>query len=200
MIITVDDLKSALGVTSNEDNAKLNTSVMQANALIAGYIGFDVSDITKVYSYSYDATRRYEHYTPLRNFIQLPVYPVLDVVSLVDAAGVPVTGYTLEKNTGTINFVGGLPYSDYVVAQYHAGYDPVPSDLVPVALNLAAMVYNNGGMVVGVGSQLKTLTMFDAMSMSFDNGDLATGGPEAMIKPWAFILNKYQITNVPVVK
>ncbi len=205
MIIDRDQLKTALGITTNENNALLDLSVASANALIAGYIGYDVSDTEKVREYVYTCENDPWFGRGWRGgsyFVHMPLYPVLAVVDISGDDNVPIdpTVYRLIKDKGRIDFVNGAPTGRYLTFHYNAGFDPVPDDLTPVALNLAATVYNNGGQITPQINQLKTLTMFDAMSMSFNTGDVSVAGPDALVSAWAFVLDKYVVLKGPVLK
>lgn len=201
MIATRDQLKAALGIAADDasKDVLLDNSLVQANALITSYVGFDLSDTTTVREWVYTNDR----YEQPRNFIHLPEFPVLDIVEILDADGVPVppANYRLIPRLGRVDFLfGGMPSSDYLTLHYHAGFDPLPADLLPVALNIASTIYNNGGQVVAPTNQLKSLTMFDAMSMSFNTGDVNVAGPDALLRAWAFVLDRYSVINKAIVK
>jgi hypothetical protein len=63
-------------------------------------------------------------------------------------------------------------------------------------MNIALAIYENGGRVASqtTSGALKSMTMFDAMSMSFDTGSTeSASGPEALVSQWAFVLDKYRV-------
>lgn len=205
MLATLAQLKDSLGIAQLDvtKDTLLNSSLFQANALIAGYIGVDLSDTVTQRSFTsvIDSTR---------NHLQLPVFPIIEVVSL-SADGVTVSvdnnGWRLEPELGIIEGADGAWYhgdrwGTRMVAVYRSGYSPVPVDLQAVCINIAGSIYNNGGSlassVAGVGGtgELKSLTMFDAMSMSFDVGSAGTSaessGPQALLDAWGFVLNTYR--------
>jgi hypothetical protein len=217
MLATLDELKDALGIDPTEsDPARdrlLNSSLTQANALIAGYLGVDLSDTDTEHTYT----------TTMDNgagYIKLPKFPIL--AATISSNSVPMLGtdYALRSREGIIEFVNGM-YAPYcagdrrfgqrVTVVYRAGYeDDMPPELKMVCLNIASAIYNMGGSFGGGAATsgagaLKTLTMFDAMSMSFDTGSNSSAAvgaddpstPSGMLKTWAFILNKHRV-NSPV--
>ena len=166
----------------------------------------DLSDIDKehVYTAVVEGGTRY---------VKLPVFPLFNVVSL-SAEGEPVSpaDYIPQERIGIIDVPGGLPastnrYGCRVSVVYTAGFEEIPQDLNMVCLNMAAGIYNMGGTFASAASggtgELKSLTMFDAMSMSFDVGGTsqgeAAGSPAALIKAWQFVLDKYRC-NSPVAR
>jgi hypothetical protein len=95
---------------------------------------------------------------------------------------------------------------------YVSGWDPVPQDLELVLLNLAIGTYNLGGSYAGSVSAtgaLKSMTMFDAMSMSFETGSsgvsgsgtaaAAPGSPAALLEQWSYVLDKYSMCEIGAV-
>lgn len=198
MIVTLAQLKSALGIAADDatKDAALNNALAQANGLVASYIGFDVSDVEFVHEYTY-TPRDYG----ARDFVHLPLYPVLTVASVLDQDDVPVSPltYRVVRDKGRVDFPAGVPQVDLLTFSYTAGFANVPAELLPVGLNIASAVYNNGGQLGGTANALKSLTMFDAMSMSFDT---TAGVPDAasLLLAWKFVLDKYAVNNGPVLK
>lgn len=200
MLATLEQLKVSLGISDAAQDALLNNCLTQANALIAGYIGADLSDTT--------TDRPFEEFVPEgATFVHFPVWPIILITSF-KVNGVDVvegTDYTLNKRSASV-FFDYLPGNassagNKIEATFKAGLTPVPADLETVCLNIAAAVYNNGGQLAqqAGSNELKSLTMFDAMSMSFDTGSSETNTPQSLIKAWAFLLAKYRL-NMPVMK
>jgi hypothetical protein len=206
MLADIADLKAALGIDPAEVNtvrdAQLNSALATANALIAGYIGYDVSDTEteRVFTTVIDGGAAY---------FNLPLFPIVEVVSITgDNVPLALADYTVRPRTGAIDFgngVGGCAYGSggrygrRMTVVYRAGYEDLPPELKTVALNIASSVYNMGGSFAastsGTGA-LKSLTMFDAMSMSFDTGAASASDastPEGLIGAWAFMLNTYRV-------
>lgn len=200
MLATLEQLKASLGITDAAQDALLTNCLTQANGLIAGYIGADLSDVA--------TDRPFDAFVPEgATFVHLPVWPVISITTF-KVNGVDVvedTDYTLNKRQAAV-FFDSMPgnasrQGNKIETTFKAGYATVPSDLETVCLNIAASAYNNGGQLVQQSSanELKSLTMFDAMSMSFDTASSHTNTPDALVKAWAFILDKYRL-NTPVMK
>lgn len=203
MIATLEQLKAALGIPPEDvsQDAALTSALVQANGMIQAYIGYDVSDTALVREYTYGETNNPQNYGSWRNFVHLPEFPVIEVQEVLNSLNQPVapSNYHLVKSHGRVEFLNGVSGNELLTFHYRAGYDPVPNDLVPVALNIAASIHNGGGTVEAGGSPLKSLTMFDAMSMSFDNSAMLNG-PQSLLTAWAFVLDKYVIASRPVLK
>jgi hypothetical protein len=197
-MITVEDIKTALGLDPQLVDPIADQSLQVALALVWSYIGFNLTETTVTREYEY--TPDYHDQASRRNFVHLPLWPVIQVLSITDENLVPITGWRLSKETGRVDFQGGLPSGEHLLFQYNAGYSPLPDDLEMVITNLAGAVYNNGGTIQASANPLKSLTMFDAMSMSFDTGVVTSTGASALLEPWGFVLNKYRVNAGPVLK
>lgn len=206
MIVTLEELKTALGITGTTDDALLTRSLATANALIAGYIGYDVSDVDKDRTFTTIMDN-------CRGHIRLPLYPVIEVESLT-ADGNAVAddaGWYLLPELGLIEdfpaerYGTSGRYGVRATAIYRAGFldADMPTTIKQACIDIANAIYVNGGTIPGGGSaggtgELKSLTMFDAMSMSFDTG-AATGttvvGAEALLESWKFALDQYRVNQ-----
>jgi hypothetical protein len=203
-LISTDDLKAAVGLEPNDTTkeALLELSVNTANALIAGYVGVDLSDTDTEQAFIEVVDNDARH-------MKLPAFPILSVVTLsADGNVMDPANYMLNERIGIIDFPMGIPsgarWGHRMVATFKAGYEEIPQDLVMACTNIAAALYNLGGTFASAASggsgELKSLTMFDAMSMSFDvggtnaNGEVA-GSPQSMISAWKFVLDKYRVSS-----
>lgn len=205
MLATLEQLKAALGIEDNTKDALLTSCLVQANGLIAGYIGADLSDVA--------TDRPFDALVPEgATFVHFPVWPLISITTFKvnDVDVVEGTDYTLNKRQAAA-FFDSLPGNstsagNKIEATFKAGLAVVPDDLNTICLNLASTAYNNGGQLVQQSSgsnELKSLTMFDAMSMSFDTGSSVVSTPEGLVKTWSFILDKYRVEGgfkQPVVK
>ncbi len=196
MLCTLSELKTALAISGNDNDAQLTSCITSANALIASYIGADLSDVS---------TDRVHTTTAETNadFIQLNVWPVISVGSVtVDGEALDPTKFRLLPERGELDFLDGLQkksaYGDRfgvrVTAVFKAGYAVVPPELNAACLNIAAALYNNGGTFSTSGGkgELKSMTMFDAMSMSFETGGASAVTPASLLDAWKPILNVYR--------
>lgn len=204
MAVTKADLKAALGIapTDASKDASVNKALATALALVWAYVGFDMSDTDteREYEYSPEYRDRVNPGWTSRNFIHLPVWPVIEIIDIQDNDGnsLDPESYRLIKGPGRVEFYSGLPSYDYMSLHFYAGYDPLPDDLDLVVMNLASTVYNNGGSLQTAANPLKSLTMFDAMSMSFDT--TGSAGTDGALEAWKFVLDKYRVNTGPVLK
>jgi hypothetical protein len=191
MLATLAQLKAALGIAEADTSkdALVTTSLTMANALIMGYLGADLSDVVldRVVAKKVECARH----------ISLPVWPAISITSVtLDGTPMAAADYELEGVIGVLNFVNGTVTGRASVT-YKAGYATIPADLNMVCLNIGASIYNNGGNIAGTVSgsgELKSLTMFDAMSMSFETGSGSGDAPAALLREWSFLLNPYRCT------
>lgn len=206
-MVTVETIKVALGIPPDDVSKDdlIQQSIDMAYALVWGYVGYDMSDTATEQEYEYSADRyadrMYSSWSN-RNFVHLPIWPVNEVTEVLDSAGVPIAPdqYRVVKKQGRVEFLNGLPGSDFLTFHYLVGFDPMAPDVDMVVQNLATSIYNNGGTLQTAANPLKSLTMFDAMSMSFDTSTGGTGAAAEMLGSWSFILDKYKINKGPVLK
>ena len=209
--LSLAEFKQLLGITGNDEDTLLSRSLSFAATIINGYLGWDPTDVSLMRTYT---TMAEDNQTSL----QLPIWPAIEVASVV-SNGQPVVGEAQDAAYGwwldtTHGIIEGLQYlgasgvgrygRNRVTVNYRAGYFPTPQDLKDVALNIASAIYNNGGEVKapassGGSGELKSLTMFDAMSMSFDVGGSSStddaGGALGMVEAWAFVLDRYKVKS-----
>ena len=201
-LTTLDKVKANLGITDTASDVQLTAAINTANALIAGYLGADLSDATTDRVYTVVVA-------PGTDYLNLPVFPALSVTGItVNADPVDPATYELVERTGTVDFFTSVQASGprpncRVTVTYKAGFaaDAIPADLAMVCENIAAAVFNDGGSFAssmnGGRGELKSMTMFDAMSMSFETNAGASadsaGTPEGMLKAWAYILDQYSV-------
>lgn len=201
--ITLTELKDHLDITGNDQDALLNRCIAGATMLINGFLGADLSDPTvdRPFTTVIDSSR---------NSLRLPAFPIISVESVVlNGEAVPESqGWWVDQTHG---FIEDLPVNGHrgyggrsgtrASIIYRAGWQVLPSQIRDVALSLAAALYRNGGEFPGGGAggtgELKSMTMFDAMSMTFDVGSGAadSGTPEGMVSAWAFALKPFQVSG-----
>lgn len=200
MIITVDMMKEALGMATTPD--PVNDPVMErsaaiAQALVEAYIGTTIEQ-------NYDRPQwvRKFHEIGIQT-VRLRHWPATLISATLDGTAVPADQYDFHGALGALEFKQQRAYVGKLEIKYVEGYvdDEIPKDIIDATLHLSLSVYENGGKLSAAASSsagaLKSLTMFDAMSMSFDTGATAstTTGPEALPAQWAFVLDKYRVNT-----
>lgn len=199
MLIQIETMKSYLGLPDTDDPVQdpiLERSMVIAQNLVSGYVGMDIEagDDARTYT-AFDLSGV--------SVIRLPAYPLLRIMSVyLDDVLLAETEYCGDKRLGMIILNSPRSYVKKVVIKYVSGYedeDTVPIDLKEAIVNIAIGVYSkNGNMsTTSTAGALKSLTMFDAMSMSFDVGASSAdaGTPQGMLAQWAFVLDKYKVDS-----
>lgn len=200
--ITLDELKIHLDISGNDQDVLLTRSITLADALIDGYLGAELSDPTKDQVFTTVIGEN-------RNSLKLPMFPILEVESVaLNGDAIPsTTGWWVDSTHG---FIEDLPLGGFrgyagrsgtrASVIFRAGWLQVPKAIRGVALALASGIFANGGEIAGGAGgtgDLKSLTMFDAMSMSFDVGTNAAEGntPAGMVGAWSFALDRFRVTG-----
>ena len=193
MLIQIELLKSYLGLPDGEDavlDPIFERSSMLAQALVEAYLGTGIE---------------LENSMPVVDFfdlryarvLRLSKHPALVSSVAIDSVVVPVDQYSANRKLGVVEFKQQR-WVDKVEVTFTPGFDSIdlPKDLEMAMANIALALYNNGGLLPGQAVQsgaLKSLTMFDAMSMSFDtDASTAASAPQALVTQWAFVLNRYK--------
>jgi hypothetical protein len=126
-------------------------------------------------------------------------YPAALSQVKVDDVVLPSTEYTFDALRGSFEFTSQRYLVSKLEIKYLPGFtaEETPADLAVAIGNIAIAIYENGGKIAAASSSgaLKSMTMFDAMSMSFDTGATSSGasGPEGMVSQWGFVLDKYKV-------
>lgn len=111
------------------------------------------------------------------NVLSLKRYPVNTINSIVDENGQAITAYHVDSKAGLVQ-LDAFTVRHQVTVSYEGGYDPLPDDLVLVALSLFDKVFamqGGGGAAVAAGG-IKTIRAGD-LSVTYDTGaQAATGG------------------------
>lgn len=195
MLVSVEKLKEYLGLPEGEDatlDPILERSSMMAQTLVESYIGFgielDMGMLTTDVRKQLRAVR----------IVRFHQYPVKLSSLKIDGTVVPTDQYTMDDRLGVLEFMTQRTYIESLEMKYATGFDPdnMPKDLETAIANIAIGIYENGGKITTqvAGGALKSMTMFDAMSMSFDTGAASgVGTPEAVVTQWAFVLDKYRV-------
>jgi hypothetical protein len=199
ILLRLVDIKAALGLPLTDDpeiDPKLLAAIRNSQLLVEGYLQGPIVPTQFVYDFVYTEMG---HYGP--KFF-LPHHPLMSVDSVVVNGVLLTDGYRSSLHRGYVQLDNAFQ-DDEMVIGYTAGFNPAafPADLKMVLLNLAVATYNMGGDFTQVSSggtgELKSLTMFDAMSMSFDVGGASSSSdsvntPYGLVSQWAYVLDKYR--------
>ena len=198
MYFTVGEIRNHLELGDNPSadvDRIIDRSIANAQAIVEGYLGGPLEET------EFTQTVDFRDYCGPKFFLNH--HPINSVTSITVDGGTPydVSTYRVNLNTGVVRLDSWSGNVMEIV--YTAGFpNPLPPDLEAVLLNITLALYTLGGSwsssVSGTGA-LKSLTMFDAMSMSFDVGgdSSVNSGTSAMdmVENWKFVLNKYKLTG-----
>lgn len=196
MLVPIETLKEYLGLPTTPDPAidpVLERSILIAQTLTESYIGFPIEQ-----DFSLQQTATYFQMQGVR-LVRLREFPTAPVSVKVDDVVVPVSEYTFDSRMGVLEFTAQRNVAKLEIVHV-PGFTPenVPKDIETALVNMSIGIYENGGKINATQSSagaLKSMTMFDAMSMSFDTGATAadSGSPEGIVTQWAFVLDKYKV-------
>lgn len=200
MLISIAKLKSWIGLPATTDAEKdpiLKRSSVLAQALVDAYVKHPIERIEGQWTTIVDRGLGF------RKLYRLPAFPVLFNTSSpvkIDGVEVPSSEYAADERLGTVEFTTERQIGTLEIS-YAAGFtaETLPADVESALVNIAIGIYNNGGNLATAGAtgDLKSLTMFDALSMSFDVGANTADAftPEGIVKQWAFVLDKLKHDN-----
>ena len=115
-LISLDDLKLALGITGDTNDAVLQAAITFQSRIIAEYCDRRFGRAEAVETFTFD---RYESLAT-RNALTLSLYPVVEVLG-VSSAGATASDYEFDPVTGRLWFEGWC--SGAVSVSYSGGYD-----------------------------------------------------------------------------
>lgn len=204
MLLTVSYLKAAMGLEDPEVedpvvDPNVETAILSAQTLVSAYVGFniEVQGDPETHVVNYPKPFRALSLPKWPVYAEEPVTVVVDGTTLTDA-----TDYRVHYRNGTVVFTRDYTSAKQVTITYFCGFDSftVPQDLKLALQNIAIAIYNMppGGFGAASGTgPLKSMTMFDAMSISFDTtADQASANtPAGLVGQWSFVLDKYRVSQ-----
>ena len=140
-IITLDDIKDRLKITSTDDDTQLTSIINGVSNLVTGYCNQSFTSVV-AYDEYYDIDA--DHTT----FFRLDHYPVVTFTSLYNDDDLLTSDeYDVYTSTGivrtdAVTFVVG---NKTMRAIYTAGYSTPPDEIKEVVLQLSVMMYNRSG-------------------------------------------------------
>lgn len=116
-LVSLDDLKLALGITGTTDDAALQAAITMQSRLIAEYCNrrFGLAEAFETFIYD-----RYENILA-RQAVTLSLYPVVEVTE-VASAGLAGTDHSFDPASGRLWVTNGLCWVDTVAISYSGGY------------------------------------------------------------------------------
>jgi hypothetical protein len=165
MLDTLENVKSRIGITTDDYDAFLTRQIVLISDAIEGYCGRKFNEI------EYDQTFYRGDYRPT-GMLELFHFPVSEIDSItMDDEVIDPEEYRLHKPTGRIILKrGSFFWAEETVIRYTAGYDPVPSPILSVLDSLVQERYNKeiSGVALNFGSDVQRVSIPGAISIDFD--------------------------------
>jgi hypothetical protein len=139
-LISLDDLKLALGITDNSEDATLQAAITMQSRIIADYCNRRFGFAQALETFTFD---RYETMLT-RQALTLSLYPVVDVIEL-SSAGATSGDYDLDPASGRLWFANY--WANPISVTYSGGYD-LPEQ-APARLQQAVIQAVNEGRTTG---------------------------------------------------
>ena len=141
-LISLDDLKLALGIEGTTEDAALQAAITMQSRLIAEYCNrrFGLAEALETFTYD-----RYENMLQ-RQALTLSLYPVVEVTEVL-TAGTTGVDYDFDPASGRLWTTTGYCWMDTVAVSYSGGYD-LPEE-APARLQQAIIQAVNDGRTTG---------------------------------------------------
>ena len=140
-LISLDDLKFALGITGTTEDAALQAAITMQSRLIADYCGRRFGLAEAIETFTFDRNE----YLLERQALTLSLYPVVEIVE-VSTSGATASDYDLDPVSGRLWTSGCWAGTDVAVL-YSGGYD-LPEG-APARLQQAVIQAVNDGRTTG---------------------------------------------------
>jgi len=137
-LVSLDDLKLALGIEGTTEDATLQAAITFQSRIIAEYCErrFGLAEVVETFTFD-----RYEDMLQ-RQALTLSLYPVVEVTEVL-SAGAGATDYSFDPASGRLWMSTGYCWVDTVTVSYSGGYD-LPEE-APARLQRAVIDAVNAG-------------------------------------------------------
>ena len=159
---TLADVKTYLGLTTTDDDARLTLIISWTEALIHAYLGRNLNE----------ATYTHKSYKPVSDNIQLDNYPVSSITSItIDGETKTLADYDLVEDVGIV--YGDFTTGDFVTIIYVGGYATLPT---PIEDCFYAIIEDRYKEYKGIsGAEVRDVTLFDFAKVSYDTSTTNSG-------------------------
>ena len=137
-LISLDDLKLALGIEGATEDAALQAAITMQSRLIAEYCNRRLGLAEVLETFTVDRNE----YMLERQALTLSLYPVVEVTEVL-SAGTGATDYSFDPVSGRLWMANGYCWVDTVTVSYSGGYD-LPEE-APARLQRAVIDAVNAG-------------------------------------------------------
>lgn len=184
MIVTLEEMKNYLGITSNDSDTFLTEQIILASEAIEAYCARKFEQATYVETFYRDEWLQQNQ--EISKKLHLYCFPVQSVTSVEefadeeDLTGQVVSGYRLHPQTGTLtrmqqsNWFYNTNYwwtgTEKVVVTYVGGYVNIPAPVKQVAYSVVSERYNKkqAGIDLNFGSDVQKISIPGSISIDFD--------------------------------
>lgn len=141
-LISLDDLKLALGIEGTAEDAQLQAMITFQSRIIADYCDrrFGLAEAVETFTFDRGETM------PTRQALTLSLYPVVEVTEVL-TAGTTGVDYDFDPASGRLWTTTGYCWMDSVAVSYSGGYD-LPEE-APARLQQAVIQAVNDGRTTG---------------------------------------------------
>jgi hypothetical protein len=184
-LITLDQYKALLGITTDADGAMVDFSLKVASGVIQQYVGRSL--VFQEYSEIFDCPGQR---------VGLREFPVREIKSVTD----DMENYRLNKGQGVMFFDRPFLPRFQLEITYEAGYETMPVDLVSVLLELGKRQLLAMGVETSatdtLGSPTKSVTVgalrVDYMTAAALTENVGSPVLSAVVKQYADVLDFYR--------
>jgi hypothetical protein len=121
-LITLDDLKFALGITDDNEDAQLQAAITFQSRIIAEYCNRRLGRAEALETFTFD----YGEYLAQRQALTLSLYPVADIFE-VSTAGATAGDWDIDPSSGRLwlgpTWTVGAAWPGDIAVVYSGGYD-----------------------------------------------------------------------------
>src|SRR5262245_2274243 len=180
-LISLDDLKLALGITGTADDAALQAAITMQSRIIAEYCDRRFGRAEALETFTFDAAET----SLARQALTLTLYPVVEIL-LVEGA----PEYELDPVSGRLWAANGGTWSSPVSITYSGGYD-LPEE-APARLSRAVIEAVNEGRTSGARDPSIQSVAHGDTRISYFTSAAATSSGGYLSAPVADLIRPYR--------
>jgi len=182
-LISLDDLKLALGITGTTEDAELQAAITFQSRIIAEYCDRRFGRADAMETFTFDRGEA----PPMRVALTLSLYPVV-AISGVSVLGATGEDYDLDPATGRL-WVDGA-WTDTVAVTYSGGYD-LPEE-APARLQKAVIEAVQEGRTSGARDPSIREVQHGDTRISYFTSSLSSASPGFLSAPVVDLIRPYR--------
>jgi hypothetical protein len=186
-LVTLDDLKAALGITGFSEDAALEAAITFHSRIIAEYCNRRFGRAEALETFTFDRGE----IMPNRQALTLTLYPVAEIVE-VSSAGATAADYEFDAVSGRVWTAGC--WTGAVEVVYAGGYD-LPEQ-APARLQMAVITaVNEGRLTSGRDPSIREVQHGDTR-ISYFTSTTSTASPGFLSAPVIDLITPYRRMHV----